>query len=142
LPDWTIRTATPEDIPSVLDLWVRGDGALSVGDTPAGLSCLLACDPDALLLAESGGMMVGSLIAGWDGWRGSFYRLAVCPDRRRQGIATALLREGERRLRARGAVRLTAIVTDDEDLVAMGFWKAAGYQREEHRARFIRIVCG
>ena len=35
--------------------------------------------------------MVGSLIAAWDGWRGSFYRLAVHPERRRQRIATALL---------------------------------------------------
>jgi ribosomal protein S18 acetylase RimI-like enzyme len=142
LPDWTIRSATSEDVPSVLSLWVAAGGSPSVGDTPEGLSCLLRTDADALLLAEIGGVVVGSLIAGWDGWRGSFYRLAVHPDRRRQGIATVLLREGERRLRARGAVRLTAIVTDDEDPVAMGFWKAAGYRREEHRARFIRIACG
>jgi ribosomal protein S18 acetylase RimI-like enzyme len=79
---------------------------------------------------------VGSLIAAWDGWRGSFYRLAVRPDARRKGLATALLREGERRLCARRAARLTAIVADD-DAVAMCFWQAVGYQRQSHRARFI-----
>lgn len=83
--------------------------------------------------------MIGSLIATWDGWRGSFYRLAVHPDRRRQGIATALLREGERRLRARGAIRLTAIVADD-DPVAIGFWQAAGYARQCDRVRFVRLA--
>jgi ribosomal protein S18 acetylase RimI-like enzyme len=79
---------------------------------------------------------VGALIAAWDGWRGSFYRLAVHPERRREGIGTALVRAGERRLRALRAARLTAIVADD-DPQALEFWSGAGYRRQEHRARFI-----
>jgi ribosomal protein S18 acetylase RimI-like enzyme len=98
---------------------------------------LLAADPQALLVAELDGVLAGSLIAAWDGWRGSFYRLAVHPDWRLQGIATTLLREGERHLRARGAVRLTAIVADD-DPTAMSFWRAAGYEHQQNRARFVR----
>ncbi len=112
--------------------------APTVTDTREGLLCLLAADEDALLIAADG-LVVGSLIAAWDGWRGSFYRLAVHPDRRRQAIATALLREGERRLRARGAVRLTAIVAED-DPTAMTFWKAVGYQHQPQRARFTRHI--
>jgi ribosomal protein S18 acetylase RimI-like enzyme len=112
---------------------------------------LLDRDADALLLAESDGIVVGSLIAAWDGWRGSFYKLVVHPDWRRQGLATQLLAEGERRLRARGAVRLTAIAIDD-DPAAMGFWgsqgsqgtegtegsEGGGYEYQQHRARFVR----
>jgi ribosomal protein S18 acetylase RimI-like enzyme len=60
--------------------------------------------PDALLIAELGGVMIGSLVAAWDGWRGSFYKLVVHPEQqRRQGLATELLKEGESRLRALGA---------------------------------------
>jgi ribosomal protein S18 acetylase RimI-like enzyme len=136
LPDLTIRTATEGDIASVLRLWKAAGRPPSVSDTLVGLSGLLVTDQDALLIAESAGAVIGSLIAVWDGWRGSFYRLVIHPDRRRQGIATKLLREGESRLRARGAVRLTAIVADD-DPVAMGFWEAVGYQRQPHRARFL-----
>jgi ribosomal protein S18 acetylase RimI-like enzyme len=139
LTDWTIRSATERDIVSVLGLWAAAGSPAGVGYTREGLSCLLAADEDALLIVESCGLVVGSLIAGWDGWRGSFYRLAVHPDHRRQGLATTLLREGERRLRARGAVRLTAIVAD-ESFAAMGFWEAAGYQRQQHRARFVRLA--
>ncbi len=136
---WTIRSATGEDIAAVLDLWAAAGSLPSVSDSPDGLARLLAADPQALLVAELGGVLAGSLVAAWDGWRGSFYRLAVSPEHRRRGLATMLLREGERRLRKRGALRLTAIVADDEE-GAMGFWGAVGYQRQPRRARFVRHI--
>jgi ribosomal protein S18 acetylase RimI-like enzyme len=132
-----IRNATPADATAVLALWRAAEVPSGVSDTPEGLAALLSADRQALLIAESEGSVIGSLIAAWDGWRGSFYRLAVHPSRRREGIATALVREGERRLQKRGALRLTAIVADDEKL-ALEFWRAAGYERQSHRARFLR----
>jgi ribosomal protein S18 acetylase RimI-like enzyme len=135
----TIRTATEQDIEPVLCLWETADAMPSVTDTREGLLGLLASDPEALIVVESDGAVVGSLIAAWDGWRGSFYRLAVDPARRRRGIATALLGDGESRLRARGAVRLTAIVASD-DSTAIGFWQAAGYAQQLDRARFVRFA--
>lgn len=139
--DFTIRNAVERDIEPALSLWRAAGSPPSATDTPDGVRRLLATDSRVLLIAESDGAVVGTLIAVWDGWRGSFYRLAIAPERRRRGIATALLREGERRLRARGAVRLTAIVADD-DPVAKGFWEAAGYMRQDNRARFVRHVDG
>jgi ribosomal protein S18 acetylase RimI-like enzyme len=137
VPAWTIRNALEEDLQNVLHLWAGAGGTPSVSDTPEALALLLSRDPQSVLLAESRDGLVGALIAAWDGWRGSFYRLAVDPGSRRLGIATALVREGEQRLRERGAVRLTAIVSD-EDPAALGFWEAAGYARQRHRARFVR----
>jgi ribosomal protein S18 acetylase RimI-like enzyme len=139
VPDWKTRGALARDIEPVLSLWRATGSPPTATDTRECLERLLATDGGALLLALADEVLLGSLIAAWDGWRGSFYRLAVHPGRRRQGIATALLREGEHHLRARGAIRLTAIVVDD-DPAAMGFWRAAGYARQEHRARFVRLV--
>jgi ribosomal protein S18 acetylase RimI-like enzyme len=136
---WTIRTAGEEDIEAVLELWIVAGSVPSVSDSPEGLARLLATDSQALMVAERDGVLVGSLIAAWDGWRGSFYRLAVAPAHRRKGLATTLLRDGERRLRKRGAVRLTAIAADDEES-AMAFWQAVGYERQQHRARFVRLA--
>lgn len=135
----SIRSATRRDIPAVLSLWRAASDNHTATDTSEGLETLLAADEHALVLAEDEGGLTGSLIAAWDGWRGGFYRLAVHPRRRRQGIAATLVREGERRLRELGAVRMTAIVID-EDPVAMAFWAAVGYERQEHRARFVKTI--
>jgi ribosomal protein S18 acetylase RimI-like enzyme len=137
LPGWTIRDATHSDLEPVLRLWVTEGVPPSVSDTREALEGLMATDRQALIVAEADGVVIGSVIAAWDGWRGCFYRLAVHPRCRRLGIAAALLREGELRLRGRGAVRFTAIVRQ-EDPVAMGFWEAAGYLRQPDRTRFVR----
>jgi len=111
---WTIRNATEGDISSVLDMWVAADSVPTVTDSRDGLARLLRADPTALLVAEHAGVVVGSLIAAWDGWRASFYRLAVSPEHRRKGLATMLLREGERRLRERarsGSPRSSPTIT-------------------------------
>jgi ribosomal protein S18 acetylase RimI-like enzyme len=109
----------------------------STPDTAAGLELLFAADPGSLLLAEAGGEPVGTLIAAWDGWRGNMYRLAVRADWRRRGVATALVRAGEERLRARGARRITAlVVTRDE--VAAGLWSSVGFAFDADVGRYVR----
>jgi ribosomal protein S18 acetylase RimI-like enzyme len=135
--DWTIRTAGSADTSAVLELWATAHAPPGVSDSAEGIASLLATDPDALLLAETDAATVGSLVVAWDGWRGNFYRLAVAPDRRREGIGSALLREGERRLRDRGALRLSALVAED-DALALAFWESAGYELQSNRVRFLR----
>jgi ribosomal protein S18 acetylase RimI-like enzyme len=136
-----IRDATAADLQAVLALWQRAAAAPAVGESGESLALLLARDPRALLVAEAGGELVGAVIAAWNGWRGSFYRLTVDPNRRRRGIATLLVREGERRLRELGALRVDAIV-DSGDEQAGGLWRALGYELQADRARFVRNFAG
>jgi ribosomal protein S18 acetylase RimI-like enzyme len=115
-----------------LELWAeaRSEHA-STADRLDDVEHLIASDsPAALLVAERGDQIVGALIAGWDGWRGNLYRLAVREGHRRQGIGIALTRAGEGYLRSRGARRITALVAfEDED--AGAFWDSAGYRRRD-----------
>jgi ribosomal protein S18 acetylase RimI-like enzyme len=132
-----IRHGTVEDAAAVLALWAASDAVPSATDDVAGIEALLARDPDALLLAEEEGRMVGSLVVGWDGWRACMYRLAVAPDARRSGIASRLVSAGEEQLRAAGARRIHLIVVAGEDVPA-GFWRSAGYTHDADRARYIK----
>ena len=92
-----------------------------------------------MLLAEVGGRVVGSIIGTFDGWRGNFYRLAVHPDYRRQGVARALVVEVERWLARQGAKRITALV-EKEHARATGFWTAVGYGVDPRIARHVRSL--
>ena len=132
-----VRSSALDDVAQVLALWRRAEASASPTETAADLEGVLARDPGALLVAEDEGEIVGSLIAGWDGWRGTFYRLAVDPAYRRRGLATALVRAGERRLAELGARRFGAIV-ESEETDAMAFWAAAGYELQTARSRFVK----
>jgi ribosomal protein S18 acetylase RimI-like enzyme len=132
-----IRTGLPDDVAAVLEVWRRAEASPSTTESAEDVRELLERDPEALLVAEVKGEIVGSLIVGWDGWRGTFYRLAIDPRQRRKGLATALVQAGEERLRDLGAHRLNAIV-ETEEADAMAFWAAAGYELQTGRSRFVK----
>ena len=90
-------------------------------------------------MAADEGVLVGSVIAGWDGWRAHLYRLAVRPDRRRQGIGVALLAAAEERLRALGARRIDAMVLDRNEL-GQRLWSARDHRRQDEWSRWVTSV--
>jgi ribosomal protein S18 acetylase RimI-like enzyme len=133
----TIRCGTPDDSERVLTLWGAADVLPSSTDDPRAIHVLVARDPEALLVGEVDGQVIATLVVGWDGWRANFYRLAVDPEHRRTGVASALVREAERRLALRGCRRIAATVHVDEQR-AVGFWAAVGYGRNERAGRFVK----
>src|ERR1700759_1160691 len=82
LPALTIRDATSRDIEPILRLWVEAGNVATVTDNRDSLALLLSSGQSDLLVAEAGERVVGSLIVGWDGGRGSLYRLAGQPAHR------------------------------------------------------------
>ncbi|SED84897.1 GNAT family N-acetyltransferase [Streptomyces sp. TLI_105] len=135
--DLQIRPAAPDDVEAVLVFWKESAEGTSVSDDVNGVTRLVERDPDALILALADGVIVGSVIAGWDGWRASLYRLAVLPSYRRRGISTALLRAAEERFRALGGRRADAMVLEANE-TGRALWTAAGYRREERWRRWVK----
>ena len=135
-----IRSCRIAECPAVLALWQRAGAIPSPTDSLAELEQLIAHQDDGLLVAVEDGAVVGSVIGGWDGWRGNIYRLAVAPEARRHGLARRLVDEAVRVLRARGARRFSALV-ERHEAHAVGFWDSLtdrGWRRDERMLRYIK----
>jgi ribosomal protein S18 acetylase RimI-like enzyme len=135
--DYTIRDAQPEDFDTIIRLWESIDRHTSLPDRREYLETFHAFSPDLLLVAEAQGRIIGTVIGGWDGWRANIARLSTHPRARRKGVAMALVRELERRLQAKGARRVYALV-DRRNPPAEPFWQSAGYAVNDQIAQYSR----
>ena len=139
-----IRPCRVAECPAVLALWQRAGAIPSLTDTLVELEQLIAHQGDGLIVAVEDGVIVGSVIGGWDGWRGNIYRLAVAPEARRHGLARRLVDDAVRVLRARGAHRISALV-ERHEAHAVGFWDSLtdqSWRRDERMLRYIKNVDG
>ena len=133
------RTVEPRDVDSVLQLWSQPGGVAGSTDTVEALQLRLERDQDLFALAFSGDQLIGTLIGGWDNWRGNLYRLAVSPEFRRQGIARHLLEMVQARLADRGAARVYALAYEPEHApVAMDFWRSTGFSPNESVVPYVK----
>lgn len=90
----------------------------------------LAIQPELLIVAVDQGIVVGSVMPGYDGHRGWLYALAVLNSYRRRKVGTLLVEEAEKRLRALGCTKINLQVRTSNQAVA-GFYKRLGYDVEE-----------
>ncbi|WP_328464384.1 GNAT family N-acetyltransferase [Actinoplanes sp. NBC_00393] len=135
-----LRAATVGELPAVLEFWqVAAENDSRPVDTPAAIEALHRRDPEALILAVDGDEIVGTVIAGWDGWRCHLYRLAVAPWRRREGIGGRLIAAAEGRFQNFGGTRSDAMVLDDNTL-AHGIWAAQGYRQQAEWSRWVKAL--
>jgi ribosomal protein S18 acetylase RimI-like enzyme len=137
---FAFRAASAADVDDLIALWEEAaENGNRPPDTAGAVTALLGRDPQAVILAEQDGVLIGSVIAGWDGWRYHLYRLAVRPNWRRQGVGSALLGAAESRLKALGATRIDAMVLDGNDL-GQNLWRASGYSRQDDWRRWVKTL--
>jgi ribosomal protein S18 acetylase RimI-like enzyme len=86
--------------------------------------------PELFLIVLDGDKVVGSVMAGYDGYRGWLNRVAVLASHRRRGIGAALIRAAEAQLRALGCGKINLQINSSNELVA-GFYRRLGYDVEE-----------
>ena len=137
--DIIIRPCRSDECGKILELWHGAGSTPSVSDTIDDVKKEMQSDGGILLVAEHKGKVVGTVMGGWDGWRGNIYRLAVLPDYRLRGIGRRLVREVESQLVDRGARKLSILVEKNEN-IAVAFWDAMKNYEYQPDDRFIRYT--
>jgi GNAT superfamily N-acetyltransferase len=86
--------------------------------------------PGLLFIAETGGTVVGTAMAGYDGHRGWLYAIAVHPEQQRKGIGAMLVLHAEAALGKLGC-RKVNLQMRAENRQASAFYHRLGYAAED-----------
>ena len=115
----------------VVELWERVFGYGAAHNAPhLAIDKKLAVADGLFFVAEAGGKVVGSIMAGYDGHRGWIYSLAVLPDYRRRGLGSRLMRHAEERLKLLGCPKINLQIMQGNQKVE-AFYRKLGYQIEQ-----------
>lgn len=127
-----------QEIDEILQFWIcSAENGSRPTDTAVTIRSLIKKDPEALILAVDGDEIVGTIIAGWNGWRSGLYRLAVREDRRSQGIGRLLVERALERFRTLDVSRVDAMVLDDNE-TAHSAWASYGFARQDDWSRWVK----
>lgn len=121
-----IRPATDDDFDAIAALWGKAGLTRPWNDPAADLERCRDTPTAELFVAELGGAVVGSVMAGHDGHRGWLYYLAVDPEVQRNGLGRRLMRRAETWLKRAGAPKVQLMVRTDNAPVR-AFYDALGY---------------
>lgn len=120
----------PSDYSQVVTLWKHAGPGIQLrrSDESDEIAKKLQRDPDLFIVAEINGLIIGSVLGGFDGRRGMVYHLAVDDSYRKKGIGAVLMNELERRMKQKGCIRSYLLVTRD-NLDAIRFYETEGWEQ-------------
>ncbi len=124
-----IRPFTLADRAAVIALWHRVGLTRPWNDPDRDIDRKLADSPWGLLVAMDGNVLVGVVMVGYDGHRGSLNYLAVEPDSWGRGLGSALMDSAEELLLARGCPKINLQVRAANTEV-IAFYERRGYVLE------------
>jgi ribosomal protein S18 acetylase RimI-like enzyme len=115
----------------VVHLWETVFGDETAHNRPdLAIDKKLAHNDDLFFVATDDSVVIGTVMAGYDGHRGWIYSVAVSLARRRQGIGTRLIAHAERALVETGCVKINLQVLDG-NAAAVRFYATLGYAVEK-----------
>lgn len=134
-----IRPFETRDRAALVELWTRCELIRPWNDPERDIERKRTVDPAGLLVGESEGGVVASVMAGYDGHRGWINYLAVDPDHRGRGHAAAMMGAAEELLRDLGCPKINLQVRT-ANASAIGFYEAIGYVTDEVVSMSRRLV--
>ena len=133
-----IRDFAEADLDAVVALWQRAGLTRPHNDPEKDLRFAIAGPSSTVLVGVGAEGIVGTVMVGHDGHRGTIYYLAVDPDHRNLGFGAAMLAGAEGWLSARGLWKINLLIREENDNVRK-FYQKCGYLIENRIAMSRRI---
>jgi len=124
-----VRAFRESDEARVVELWTFAGLVRAWNDPKKDIARKLKVQRELFLVAELESVVVGVVMAGYDGHRGWINYLAVDIGQRRRGIGSALMRDAERRLRLLGCPKINLQVRAESSEV-QAFYAALGFKND------------
>ncbi|OYT86483.1 MAG: GNAT family acetyltransferase [Burkholderiales bacterium PBB6] len=122
-----IRPFAPADQGALIALWQACELTRPWNDPAKDIRRKLDVDPAGLGVAvDEHGVLVGSVMVGYEGHRGWINYLAVAPQARRHGLGRQLMAWAEALLAARGCPKVNLQIRS-ENTAVQAFYAALGY---------------
>lgn len=142
--DAKITQMTIADYGDVATLWRSTEGlGFSNVDLKETVEAHLRRNPGLSLVAREDGRLVGAVLCGHDGRRGSLHHLAVADSHRKRGLGRALVQRCLAGLRENGVAKcyVHVLVSNREGI---RFWKAIGWEERSYLKAMSRVTgeCG
>ena len=118
-----------DDICEACALWysIPELGVARSFDTHKRIRAYLKRNPGFSTVARKDDRIVGAVMCGHDGRRGSFYHTGVLPEFRRHGIAKRMVERSLSHLREVG-ITTAFLFTHEKNFTAQAFWKGTGWE--------------
>ena len=115
---------TTEDYDQVFALWskIKGFGIRAVDDSREGITRFLLRNPDLSVIAEDNGTVIGSILCGHDGRRGTLYHVCVAEEYRKHGVGHEMVLEAVSRLKKEGINKVN-LIAFRANLLGNNFWR-------------------
>ena len=128
-----IRQFQETDLDDVIALWETCDLTRPWNSPEIDIFRKVAQKDGLFLLAVKDEQLIATVMGGYDGHRGWVNYLAVHPHDQRNGVATALLQQLEKRLVALGCPKFQLLIRKD-NIDVQSFYEQLGYEE-------IEVVC-
>ena len=134
-----IRPFGPRDREALIALWAACDLVRPWNDPDRDINRKLGQDPRGLLVLEVGSVLVGAVMAGYDGHRGWINYLGVHPDHRRRGYGQRLVAAAESYLNQSGCPKVNLQIRRTNQEV-IDFYQRLGYTSDDVVSMGKRLV--
>jgi ribosomal protein S18 acetylase RimI-like enzyme len=125
-----IRPFAPTDESAVIALWHACGLTRPWNDPAKDIARKLTVQPELFLVGEQGGAVVATIMAAFDGHRGSINYLAVQPALQRNGLGQRMMAAAQTRLLALGCPKINLHIRAS-NAQAAGFYAALGYTQDD-----------